>query len=255
MKTKIIRQLQRWTRTVFSPSLEKVEWKTEALNQKIDSLAKRVNQQIEQSNVLMTALLFDRWRKDAGVLHSRAELGYWLNYLGLFGEGAEIGVYRGQYSEYLLSTWEGRRLYSIDPWKKFEEHEYEDVCNVEQSDQNRNFEISKFRLATFGARSKILRETSAQAAKQIADESLDFVYIDAQHSYVAVKEDIDLWAPKVKESGIIGGHDYIDGKTKTGNYGVKRAVDEWVENQGYNLIVTHEGLFPSWFVLKRKLQG
>ena len=67
--------------------------------------------------------------------------------------------------------------------------------------------------------------TSKEAAKKFESKSLDLVFIDANHTYEAVKEDIALWLPKVRLGGVICGHDYH----RTGNIphnGVKRAVDE-----------------------------
>ena len=67
--------------------------------------------------------------------------------------------------------------------------------------------------------------TSKEAAKKFESKSLDLVFIDANHTYEAVKEDIKLWLPKVRHGGVICGHDYH----RTGNIphnGVKRAVDE-----------------------------
>ena len=49
---------------------------------------------------------------------------------------------------------------------------------------------------------------SVEASEMYADKSLDFVYIDANHSYEFVKEDLRVWLPKVKDKGIIAGHDY-----------------------------------------------
>lgn len=71
--------------------------------------------------------------------------------------------------------------------------------------------------------------TSREAAKQFPDGLLDLVFIDADHTYEAVKEDISLWLPKIRIGGMITGHDYH----KTGNIshnGVKRAVDEKFDN-------------------------
>ncbi len=48
---------------------------------------------------------------------------------------------------------------------------------------------------------------SVQAAQQYADHSLDFVYVDADHSYASVVEDITAWKNKVKQGGFIAGHD------------------------------------------------
>jgi predicted O-methyltransferase YrrM len=68
---------------------------------------------------------------------------------------------------------------------------------------------------------KQIREKSPDAARHFADESLDFVYIDACHLYAAVQADIDAWLPKIKPGGAIGGHDFSPKYP-----GVQRAVWE-----------------------------
>lgn len=67
-----------------------------------------------------------------------------------------------------------------------------------------------------------VRMTSLEAAATYADNSLDFVFIDAQHDYDSVKADILAWAPKVKQGGILAGHDY----NAEGDVGVGKAVRE-----------------------------
>ncbi len=49
---------------------------------------------------------------------------------------------------------------------------------------------------------------SSEAHKFIKEDSLDFVYIDGNHGYEAIKQDIINWLPKIKDGGFIGGHDY-----------------------------------------------
>jgi hypothetical protein len=66
-----------------------------------------------------------------------------------------------------------------------------------------------------------VKSTSLEAAKLVADESLDFCFIDASHDYDNVIADIHAWFPKVKQGGVIAGHDYPDWE------GVKKAVDEF----------------------------
>lgn len=55
---------------------------------------------------------------------------------------------------------------------------------------------------------KVVRKPSSEAAELYEDGSLDFVFIDAGHTYSEVKEDIKLWARKVKPGGLLAGHDY-----------------------------------------------
>lgn len=181
-------------------------------------------------------------------LRSRYELPFVLNSMNLVGEGVELGVQLGHYSASILTTWSGMRLYSVDPWMEFPSSEYEDASNVPQETQNRIFEEASARLEKFGNRSRVLRMTSKEAAPLFRDGQLDFVYIDAQHHYEAVKEDLQIWFPKLRKGGILAGHDYVEGKKEAGDFGVKAAVDEFVAATGLRLVVSAEGDWPSWFV-------
>lgn len=62
--------------------------------------------------------------------------------------------------------------------------------------------------AQFADRARLIEGDSALSAAQVDDGSLDFVFIDADHSYEAVRRDIDAWRSKVKPGGWFGGHDY-----------------------------------------------
>ncbi|MBM3841574.1 MAG: class I SAM-dependent methyltransferase, partial [Verrucomicrobia bacterium] len=106
-----------------------------------------------------------------------------LNFLGLIGEGVEVGVQSGAYSEVLLTHWLGRRLFSVDPWREWLRDSYQDSANVTQQRQDQLYLEAKRKLDPFKERSVILRKTSREAARDFADRSLDFVYLDAQHQY------------------------------------------------------------------------
>lgn len=70
-------------------------------------------------------------------------------------------------------------------------------------------------------RCTLFASTTAAAAPSVSDSSLDFVFVDAGHSYASVRADLRAWWPKVKPGGWFGGHDYHDAFP-----GVRRAVDE-----------------------------
>lgn len=180
---------------------------------------------------------------------SRRDLPEILNRAGLVGAGAEIGVWKGAFSRHILENWRGRLLYSIDPWKEWPPEEYPDAANVSQGLQDAFFSEAVRALAPFGARSRILRTTSREAAAMIADSSLDFVYLDAQHQRNAVEEDLLLWCEKLVPQGILCGHDYLDGMFSGTCYGVKSAVDDFARVRGKRVIVSSEDAWPSWFII------
>jgi len=187
----------------------------------------------------------------------RRELGLLLNAQNLTGRGVEIGVKEGKFSERILHYWRGKLLVSIDPWREFG-GEYQDKANVAQAQQDDYYHETQARLDRFGERSRIVRLTSEEGAAQTEDGSLDFAYLDAQHHYEAVKQDIELWWPKVRRGGLLCGHDYSD-EDETDERGtvtvfeVKRAVDEFARAAHAPLFITSKDKRPSWFV--RKNQG
>lgn len=172
-------------------------------------------------------------------MRNRLELAQHFAKLG-FKIGAEIGVCKGTYSKILLDTIPDLQLFSIDSWNKFDAS---GAC----------YEITKELLAPY-IRSIIMRMTSMDAVKQIPDESLDFVYIDAGHSYVDIRADIREWTKKVRKDGIVAGHDYYSTKYPS----VTRAVDEYAKKNNLKIEVVawdlenpdREERQPSWYFQK-----
>lgn len=133
------------------------------------------------------------------------------------GRGAEIGVLYGDTSSYLLKELPTLTLYSVDPYV-----EYNDDAEGRPQSQLSNYEvIARGRLAEFGDRSVMIKKFSVEAAQSFQDGSLDFVFIDANHNYDSIKEDIRAWYPKVRHAGLFSGHDY------KGFAGVQQAVNEF----------------------------
>lgn len=194
-----------------------------------------------------------RWRfvRDPAAfpLAHRNDFPHLLNHLGLLGEGAEIGTWVGRYAHRILGAWKGRRLHCVDPWIHFESAAgYIDLCNQDQGQMDRWFDEARTRLAPFGNRCVMHRTTSAEAAGRFTPGQLDFVYIDAQHQYEAVRADLGLWGDKVRPGGYLAGHDFLDGQRPQGLYGVRRAVEEWAAARGKRIVVSAEADFPSWFI-------
>lgn len=160
-----------------------------------------------------------------------------------FMKGAEIGVFDGRFSEIICQKIPDVNLLVIDNWEiERWSHGYVDAKKL----------LAPFRNVT------ILRGTSMHIGKAITDESLDFVFIDADHKYESVKEDIELWSQKVRVGGIVSGHDYY--VTRAGNEGVIVAVDNYIKEHGYTLQTTdwdikspiEDDRQPCWYFVKDK---
>lgn len=149
-----------------------------------------------------------------------------------FKSGAEIGVETGIYSEILLKNNPKLKLYSIDPWKAyagFRDHTVQDKLDS-------LYKEAKTRLAPYNC--KIIRKFSMDAVKDFANNSLDFVYIDANHSFLNIASDIVEWSKKVRLGGIISGHDFVKHKQHM-NIHVKQVV----------IAYTDAYAIKPWFVL------
>lgn len=166
------------------------------------------------------------------------------NRLG-YTTGAEIGVLRGDFSQMVLDRW-GGKLFLVDAWRHFDSG-YEDGDNFEQARQDENHDFVVRRFAERNV--KIIREESVVASSRFGDGELDWVFIDANHCYEAVKADLYAWWGRVRPGGMVAGHDYLDKHDERGEFGVKRAVDEFLAGKGLGLPHVTLG-YPSWMILK-----
>lgn len=115
--------------------------------------------------------------------------------------GAEIGVYKGQLNELLLKT--GAKIYAVDPYG----YTTDNVNNLIKGRQATLYQKLVERLAPY-PNSTIIRKTSMKAVEGFKDSSLDFVYIDGDHRFRYVAEDLYEWSKKVRKGGMVSGHDY-----------------------------------------------
>jgi len=161
-----------------------------------------------------------------------------------FKIGVEIGVAFGGHSEYILQNTSVDNLYGVDPYLHIEN--YKDPMNLPQDQFDELYNFTVNRLSNYNNRYKHIRKKSCDAVIEFNNNELDFVYIDADHSYNGVFNDLCLWFCKVREGGIIGGHDY-----EHPNFpGVKQAIDEFFRRFDWKVNYEGDGV---WWVEKKKI--
>lgn len=109
--------------------------------------------------------------------------------------------------------------------------------------RKRQFKIFESNVKKHNLTDKIItiKSCSWEAANKFMDESVDFVFVDADHQYESVKKDIMAWYPKIKHGGIIAGHDYIS------EFRVADAVKKIFGNRYH---VWEEGTCNVWYKTK-----
>lgn len=135
-----------------------------------------------------------------------------------FNVGAEVGIEQGLYSEVLCKANPSLELYCIDPlepYAGYREH-------VSKDKMNKFYDTAQARLKPFNC--TIVRKYSLDAVQNFDDNSLDFVYIDANHNFQNTTNDLIEWSKKVKVGGIIAGHDFVRNKKKDYKCHVKDVV-------------------------------
>lgn len=157
--------------------------------------------------------------------------------------GVELGVYKGKYSEALMHKIPELDLTAVDSWESYAGYRDYPPGDLEVNAYNQSLVRSK------RSGFKILKEWSVPASKQFTDGSLDFIYIDSNHDFAHVIEDLAAWSPKVKKGGIISGHDFF--KSNQARYGVTYAVPAWCAYVHAPMLFVMSGdKIPSWFYVK-----
>lgn len=156
----------------------------------------------------------------------RTELARLFAKLG-FTKGAQVGVWKGEYSQVLCQANPDLRLFGIDLTSKTGRNAVPSHC-------------------------KLVRLTSLNAAKRFVDASLDFVYLDTNHQLADAIQDISEWAKKVRPGGIVAGYDYFRYRSRAQRY-THQAVTAYTG--AYRVspwFITGWGIDPvrSWFWVK-----
>lgn len=139
----------------------------------------------------------------------------------------ELGSWTGKSAAYCIVELINKPLnnfnfYCVDTWQGAEEHqEYEIIKQNQLQDifTNNMMPVEKYYTP--------IKSFSHSAAKDFKDNSIDFCYVDADHSYEGVMKDLEAWWPKVKSGCYFGGDDYTKGWP-----GVQQAVNDFFKSKG-----------------------
>lgn len=132
--------------------------------------------------------------------------------------GAEIGVASGVFSLEILQ-WGIKKLYMVDVWEQTPG--IRGMAGDERTDHIQNYKDAAERVKDYPG--VLMKGLSVEMAKQIPDNSLGFIYIDACHYYDHVTADLNAWVPKLVYGGVCAVHDY-----GSNDYDVKRALTDFV---------------------------
>ena len=196
----------------------------------LDFILKRYNLTLEENSFLVP-LRRSRW----------TEMPVLFKDLG-FTKGVELGVYRGSFSRVLCKLNPNLHLIGVDAWTVYQNYKDFTVDDLEE----KAFLDAKAR--TEGMNVTFIKALSTDAVKRFADESLDFVFIDANHDYEHVVEDIAAWSKKVRKGGLVCGHDYI--KNSKFDFGVIDAVNGWCHSYNIKPLFLWRDQCPSWMYVK-----
>ena len=188
--------------------------------------------------------------RSLAVIHQRCDIPAWLKSERMTVL-AEVGVRAGDHLLSLLKA-EPVKLVAVDLWANDGILGHNDTM-LSREELDRCYT----RVCGIAARYpsvEIRRGLSAVVASQFNVETFDFVYIDADHTYEGVRADLEAWWPTIKPGGVLGGHDYVLGKTSNGViYGVVPALHEFIGQ--HDLRARFHCTWPderpgNWFVRK-----
>jgi precorrin-6B methylase 2 len=152
---------------------------------------------------------------------------------------AEVGVALGDLSQEVLSVCESKQFIAID---LFVLHHSPSVWGgrvgqVLEGKTHIEYYREKFRDAESAGRLRILKGDSADCLKQIANASVDVIYLDADHSYLSVKTELEISKSKIRPGGWIVLNDYIMADWLTNTlYGVVQAVNEFMNRERWQML-------------------
>jgi hypothetical protein len=157
---------------------------------------------------------------------------------------AELGVDEGGFTSQILEICTPEKLHLIDFWGSRRYHQ-----------GKREGVFRRFAKEIESSTVEIHLGLSIDVVHEFADHYFDWIYIDTDHTYNTTKQELEMYRTKVKEGGIITGHDYIIGNwTGMRRYGVIEAVHEFCIKYNWEMLfLTIENHRPPSFAIRKIL--
>ncbi len=165
------------------------------------------------------------------IMYTRASL---LKILPKDSIGAELGVFKGEWTKSILKIVKPRKLHLIDPWWiKYGEY-FPWAPGMKTSDAYNNLikiidEYDKRKVCTVHVQDDLV------CLKGFVTGYFDWAYLDTTHAYEQTKKELEILKDKVKDDGIICGHDW-QSDNKHRHHGVYKAVNEFCTSYKYKII-------------------
>ncbi|MEA2527547.1 MAG: hypothetical protein QOF73_4774 [Thermomicrobiales bacterium] len=166
---------------------------------------------------------------------------------------AEIGVYQGGFANAIRRHAAPAKFHLIDPWAIDEGDPYDVYMRGNREKMHRAYDqiLRLFGDDAAAGRAEIHRTYSTLAAPGFPDGYFDWISLDAMHDYDNVLADLRAYADKVKPEGFILGHDFSNTKMgRTKQFGVVRAVREFVATSDFDLILMTNEAAPSYLLAR-----
>jgi hypothetical protein len=159
---------------------------------------------------------------------------------------AELGVFMGLFSKQIIKTLNPIKHYMVDIWDGEMTSGDKDGNNIIQIKDMNDIYLNLKNEYIDNNQIEIIKDKSQNFLKNISDDYFDFIYVDGDHTYSAVYQDMILSLSKIKNNGFLCGHDYID------NYEVQHAVNDFCKNFNQKISgITKDGC-PSFLIVVNK---
>jgi len=141
----------------------------------------------------------------------------------------EVGAWFGKSTNYLAQqireSKKNIKFTTVDTWKGTDDEDiHQNIVGAFNGDIFYEFVDNTILSDNYGG-IDMIKDTSRNAANKFSNNSIDYIMLDAGHSYDALKDDLEVWYNKVKPGGIVSGDDYGV------FYGVTQAADEFFYGQ------------------------